>query len=161
MIQAVLGAVAYIAAAYWLARMTTDDPADRLRYVLHYLAELYVMVVGVVMMIEFALYRTPDDVSLGPTASLIVGTFEYAALWGGVLAFPGAILAFFAGNIMEEVRGRVELPRIALRTPLRLRESAAEEEEGGETAPVAQSPRRRDSIVRVDNRKRRSRSLEV
>jgi len=160
MFQVVVGAVAYVAAAYWLARATTDDPADRLRYVLHYLAELYLMVVGVVMIIEFALYRTPDDVSLGPTASLIVGTFEYAALWGGALAFPGAILAFFAGNIMEEVRGRVELPRIALRVPLRLRESAAEEE-GGETAPVAQSPWRQDSIIRIDNRKRRSRSLEV
>jgi len=150
--------VAYIAAAYWLARATTDDPADRLRYVLHYLAELYVMAVGVIMIFEFALYRS--GAYLDVYSAVVVGAFEYAALWGGALAFPGAILAFFAGNIMEEVRGRVELPRIALSMPLRLRESAAEEE-GGETAPVAHSPLRQDSIIRIDNRKRRSRSLEV
>jgi len=95
---AVVGAVTYIAAAYWLARMTTDDPADRLRYILHYLAELYVMVVGVVMMFEFALYRS--DAYLDVYSAMVVGAFEYATVWSGVLAFPGAILAFFAGNIM-------------------------------------------------------------
>jgi len=140
-----LGAAAYIAAAYWLARMTTDDPADRLRYLFSYQLQLYVVVVGLVMAFEFSMYRASS--TLDPLGSVVVGTLEYAALHGGLLAFPLALAAFFVANIIEEAGARIELPRVSLPQRRQQAEEAAEV--------------RQDSVIRIDNRKRRSKSLEV
>jgi len=144
MLHAVAGAVAYLLAAYWLARRTAEDPADRLRYVMFYHAHLYAMAVGLIMAFEFWLYRS--DASLDPLGALVIGGIEYAALWGGMLAFPLAFVALMVGNVMEESGAKVELPM--------LRRLLQREEARQEAAAE-------DRIIRIDNRRKRPKYVEV